>query len=131
MVRGAAERQRVLAHIHRILKPDGVFVLHVHNWWFNLWSPGGRAWLWENVWRTLPRRGEAGTVRMPVHQQVAGLRLHLFTRRELVRALRRAGFHVDEMHPVSLQPDGRLPWPGFLCSVRAYGYLVAATKKSG
>jgi ubiquinone/menaquinone biosynthesis C-methylase UbiE len=40
MVHGLAERRRVLAHVHRLLKPGGVFVLHVHNRWFNVWSPG-------------------------------------------------------------------------------------------
>jgi SAM-dependent methyltransferase len=129
MVNGQGERRRVLAHVHRLLKPGGVFVLHVHNRWFNVWSPGGRAWLWENGWRSLLGRGEAGTVRMPVHQQVAGLKLHLFTRREVVRELRRAGFHIREVRPVSLRADGRLPWPAWLGWLRAYGYLVAATKK--
>jgi SAM-dependent methyltransferase len=128
MVHGTAERRRVLAHVHRLLKPGGVFVLHVHNRWFNVWSPGGRGWLWENAWRSLLRRGEAGTVRMPVHQQVAGLRLHLFTRREVLRELRRTGFHLVEVRPISLRPDGRLPWPGWFGRLRAYGYLVAATK---
>jgi SAM-dependent methyltransferase len=130
MVRGVAERRRVLADVHRILKPGGVFVLHVHNRWFNVWSPGGRAWLLENTWRALLGRGEAGTVRMPVHQQVAGLKLHLFTRREVVRELRRAGFHIREVRPVGLRPDGRLPRPGWFGRLRAYGYLVAGTKKT-
>jgi ubiquinone/menaquinone biosynthesis C-methylase UbiE len=131
MVNGVAERRRVLAHVHRLLKPGGVFVLHVHNRWFNVWSRGGRAWLWENAWRSLLRRGEAGTVRMPVHQQVAGLKLHLFTRREVVGELRRARFRIIEIRPVSLRPDGRLPWPGWFGRLRSYGYLVAAAKKSG
>jgi SAM-dependent methyltransferase len=131
MVSGQAERRRVLAHVRRLLKPGGVFVLHVHNRWFNVWSPGGRAWLWENTWRSLLGRGEAGTVRMPVHQQVAGLRLHLFTRREVVRELRRAEFQLLEVAPVSLRKDGRLPRPTWFGQLRAYGYLIAATKKSG
>jgi SAM-dependent methyltransferase len=128
MVNGSAERRRALGHVHRLLKPGGVFVLHVHNRWFNLWSPGGRAWLRENAWRSLLGRGEAGTVRMPVHQQVAGLKLHLFTRREAVSELRRAGFQILEVRPVSLRPDGRLPWPGWFGRLRAYGYLAAAKK---
>jgi ubiquinone/menaquinone biosynthesis C-methylase UbiE len=40
MVRGESERERVVAHAYRLLKPGGRFVLHVHNRWFN--SPAAR-----------------------------------------------------------------------------------------
>jgi hypothetical protein len=65
---------------------------------------------------------------MPVHQGVAGLTLHLFTRGEAVRLLTDAGFHVLEVRPVSLRPDGRLAWPWWFGGLRAYGYLLAAER---
>ena len=45
MIRGRQNRRRVLAHARRILKPGGLFVLHVHNLWYNLFDPQGRLWL--------------------------------------------------------------------------------------
>jgi SAM-dependent methyltransferase len=127
MVIGAAERRRVVGHVFRLLRPGGRFVLHVHNRWFPLWDPQGRRWLFKDVVRSL--FGQTGGDKvMPVHQGLAGLTLHLFTRREGVRLLRRAGFRLREVRPVSLRPDGRLPGPWWFGRLRAYGYLLAAER---
>ncbi len=130
MVMGAAERRRALGHVHRLLRPGGRFMLHVHNRWFNFWDSQGRRWLARDVLKSLARRPDAGDRAMPVHQGIAGLSLHLFMRREAVRFLREAGFRVLEVRPVSLRPDGRLPRPWWFGWLRAYGYLIAAQKPS-
>jgi SAM-dependent methyltransferase len=127
MVAGADARQRVAANAFDLLRPGGRFVLHVHNRWFNAWDPAGRRWLLGNLLRH-GLGSSAGDRVMPVHQGIAGLTLHLFTRHEAVRLLRRAGFRLCEVLPISLRPDGRLPWPGWLGRLRAYGYLLAAEK---
>jgi SAM-dependent methyltransferase len=128
MVTGPAERRRVVGHVHRLLRPGGKFVLHVHNRWFNVWDPQGRAWLWEDGLRALAGRAEGGDRVMPVHQGIAGLTLHLFTRREAVRLLSAAGLRVLEVRPVSLRSDGVLPCPWWFGRVRSYGYLLAAER---
>jgi SAM-dependent methyltransferase len=128
MVSGAAERERVVRHAWRVLRPGGTFVLHVHNRWFNFWDPHGRKWLAADMLRSLRGRPDAGDRLMPVHQGIAGLTLHLFTRREVVRLLTRVGFRLREVRPVSLRPDGRLPWPWWFGWLRSYGYLLAARR---
>jgi SAM-dependent methyltransferase len=128
MVAGARERRRAISHVYRLLRPGGRFVLHVHNRWFNFWDPGGRRWLAADLLNSVLRRAAAGDRTMPVHQGVAGLTLHLFTRREAVRLLREAGFRVLEVRPVSLQEDGKLPRPWWFGWLRAYGYLIAAER---
>ncbi|HXG10829.1 MAG TPA: methyltransferase domain-containing protein [Gemmataceae bacterium] len=128
MVNGAAERRRVVGHAYRLLRPGGKFILHVHNRWFNFWDPQGRRWLAWDMLRGLAGDPATGDWQQPVHQGIAGLTLHLFTRREVVRLLRQAGFRIIEVMPVSLRPDGRLIgrwWFGWL---RAYGYLLAAQR---
>jgi SAM-dependent methyltransferase len=129
MIHGAEQRQRVIEHAYRLLRPGGRFVLHVHNRWFNFWDPQGRRWL---VWDLLRSflKGASGDRLMPVHQGIAGLTLHLFTRRETQRLLQRAGFRLLETRPVSLRPDGRLPWPSFFGWLRSYGYLLAAERSA-
>ncbi len=127
MVRGAENRRAVVGQAYRVLRPGGRFVLHVHNRWFNFWDPTGRKWLirdWLRSWLG----GEAGDRLMPPHQGVAGLTLHLFTRREVMRLLKGAGFRIVEVRPISLRPDGRLRCPWWLGGLRAYGYLVAAER---
>jgi SAM-dependent methyltransferase len=128
MVIGAAERRRVVGHAYRLLRPGGRLVLHVHNRWFNFWDPQGRRWLLKDLlWSSLGRSA-GGDRLMPPHQGIAGLSLHLFTRREAARLLREAGFRLREVRPVSLRPDGRLPRPGWFGWLRAYGYLIAADR---
>lgn len=124
MISGAAHRRTALAHVHRLLRPGGRFVLHVHNWWFNLWDRAGRRWLFHDIWQRLCGR-EAGDRPMLAPP---GLVLHHFTRSEIVRLLRAVGFRLREVQPVSLRPDGQLPWPWCLGMLRAYGYLLAAEK---
>jgi SAM-dependent methyltransferase len=127
MVLGEANRLQVVAHGFRLLRPGGCFVLHVHNRWFNIWNAPGRAWLLQDIRRRLTG-AESGDRVMPVHQGVAGLTLHLFTRGEARRLLTEAGFRIREMRPVSLRANGRLKWPWWFGRLRTYGYLIAAER---
>jgi len=111
MVRGEANRQRVLKNAFDALKPGGIFVLHGHN--------RGFAGL-----KSKPDR--AGDVRQPQAYGGAELALTHFTRKELEARLVEAGFAIVEVMPVGL--DGPLCQPWWLPGRRAYGFLVAAVK---
>jgi SAM-dependent methyltransferase len=128
MVAGLAQRERVVRHVYRLLRPGGVFVLHVHNRWFNLRTPSGRRWLLGDLGRQILGRESAGDCPMPAHDEMPALTLHLFTRREAVRLLQRAGFSIREARAISLRDDGKLRWPSWFGGLRAYGYLIAARK---
>ncbi len=114
MIRGLIHRRSVLAHVHRILRPGGRFILHVHNHRFH-WGLG------------LGKRGtESGDRTMPQHYAGAELTLHHFTKREIVKELRLAGFRVVDVWPISTSVDGRLRYPWWFGGMRTYGYLIAA-----
>ena len=68
-----------------------VFVLHVHNRWFNLGMVPDAAGCCRLA-ALLGGQEERGDRLLPTHQGIAGLTLHLFTRGEVVRLLREAGF---------------------------------------
>lgn len=127
MIRGQAMRQQFVEHVHRLVRPGGCFIVHVHNRWFNLWNGPGRGWLLSNHLRSWLGREERGDRTMPVHQGIAGLTLHLFTRSEVICLLKRARFRIREVQPISLRPDGRVPAYPLLGCLRAYGYLIVAT----
>jgi len=129
MVVGSAHRRKVLEHICRVLKPGGRFVLHVHNCWFHLGTRAGRRWLLRDLMRQWRQADAAGDYEMPSHGGIAGLALHHFSRREILRELRHAGFAIDVVEPVSTRFDCRLRMPWLLPAVRAYGFLIAARRR--
>ncbi len=91
MIRGQENRLRALRHARRILKPGGKFVIHVHNRWYNLFDPQGRWWLAGNASAALVRREVEAGDKFFDYRRVPNVFLHVFTRRELVRAVARGG----------------------------------------
>jgi SAM-dependent methyltransferase len=120
MIRGDTARRHVIGHAFRLLRPGGILVLHVHNRWFSLWDRAGRRWLVRDFLGLREAGEEKGT-------RPAGLALHHYTRREIVRSLEQEGFAVIEVQPVGLG-SGRLAAAWWFSGLRAYGYLLAARK---
>jgi SAM-dependent methyltransferase len=126
MIAGDLPRRRFLGHVRRLLRPGGVFVLHVHNRWFHLGTRAGRRLLVDNWWDAICGRRAHGDFVMPPHQGIGSFPMHLFTRREITRLLRQSGMEIIEVRPLSLRADGRLRAPWCFGRLRAYGYLIAA-----
>jgi SAM-dependent methyltransferase len=111
MVRGEASRRAVVANAFRLLRPGGVFVLHVHNRWFP-----GLGW----------RRFRSADLTMPQAYGGAPLTIRHFTRREATRLLNAVGFGVPTVMPVGATRNGILRASWCLPGVRAYGFLIAS-----
>jgi SAM-dependent methyltransferase len=124
LVDGRRSRRRAVEHTYRVLRPGGVFVLHVHNRWFNAWTRHGRRLLAGDLWNSLLGRQAAGDYRMPAHQGLGPMPMHLFTRREVERLLRGVGFEIVEVRSIAV--DGTSS--RWLSRLRAYGYLIAARR---
>jgi len=124
MIQGRDNRGRMLRHARRILKARGLFVLHVHNFWQNVFEPGGLGWLLANL------RGAAGGADVAIgdkvfpYRGVADMYLHLFRRGELLGELREAGFRAKEVIPLDAPRRGPLRLPWLLGGFRANGWIV-------
>jgi SAM-dependent methyltransferase len=124
MIRGAANRQRVVEHVRRILKPGGLFVLHVHNFWYNLFDPEGPWWVLRSlVTSPFQRELEIGD-KFFDYRGIPQMFLHVFRRRELLRLLHRGGFRVRDIVPLDYRRTGRLRWPWLAGGIRANGWIV-------
>lgn len=121
MVRGHANRAKVLANAFRLLKPGGRFVLHAHNRFFRGLGPGRLA---GQFVRTLFERPSGGEVTMPQAYGGAPLTLHHFMRHEVVMMLWEAGFATREVLPIDATGE-RARWP---TTLRAYGWLILAER---
>jgi SAM-dependent methyltransferase len=124
MIRGCTNRQQALNHFHRIVKPGGIFVLHVHNYWYNLNDPGGPWWLIANLLRSCLRRDIEAGDKFFSYRGVPNMFLHVFRRRELITSLRRAGFRIRKLVPLDPRRHRALRWPWLLGAVRANGWIA-------
>lgn len=119
MVRGAENREKVVANAYRALKPGRRFVLHVHNRSFGGLGYGRVMLHW---WRGLLGRPDAGDVTMPQAYGGAALTLHHFTRPEGVALLTQAGFVVRDVRGVGISGET------VRADRRAYGYLLSSER---
>ena len=124
MIRGKENRQLALQHTRRILRPGGVFILHVHNYWYNLRDPAGPWWLIKNLLRAIFVRDIEAGDKFFDYRGVPNMFLHVFTPGELRRALRQAGFRVLEIVPLDTQRHRALRWPWWFGRLRANGWIV-------
>jgi len=124
MIHGAGNRQKVLDHARRILKPDGLLVVHVHNYWYNLFDPAGRRWLARSLAeRLFSRHLERGDKFFP-YRGIPNMYLHTFSRDELIGTLDRSQFSVRELIPLSATRQRPLGCPWLFGRLRANGWIA-------
>jgi SAM-dependent methyltransferase len=127
MIRGQESRRRALAEAGRILRTGGRLALHAHNFWLNLRDSQGRAWLRSQAWQALVDRRLVGDRRM-TYRGIPGMRVHLYRWGELKRAVRNAGFRIDEVLPLDEISSTTIALPWLAHSLRAGGWIVFATR---
>ena len=128
MIRGHANRQQMLRHTHRLLKPGGKFVVHVHNFWFNLYDPGGPWWVVKSLLGAPFSRTQEVGDRYFEYRGVPDMYLHVFRAGELRRLLRGAGFKIRRWIPLEVTRRHALPRPWLVPSLRANGWIVVLGK---
>ncbi len=128
MIRTREARHQMLTHTHRVMRSGGGFVLHVHNFWFNLYDPNGFGWVLGSclspLWQSELETGD----KFFNYRGVTNMFLHVFRRGELKRVLEAAGFRVDRIIPLALARNREIRFPRLLPSLRANGWVAVCTK---
>ncbi|MEZ6068697.1 MAG: methyltransferase domain-containing protein [Pirellulales bacterium] len=124
MIRGRDNRRRVLSHVRRILKPGGLFALHVHNRWYNLFEPQARVWLVGNLVLSHIKRDVEPGDKFFDYRGIPNMYLHVFTKHELLSDLRASGLRVRELVSLDRHRHRPLPHAWLLGRLRANGWIV-------
>ena len=128
MIQGRDNRRKALRHMSRILRPDGLLILHVHNFWFNLYDPGGIRWVLGSLLKSWTRKDHDAGDKFFNYRGVHNMFLHVFRRRELVSDLRQADFRIRQMVYLDATREGELSRKWFLGDLRANGWIVVCQK---
>lgn len=131
MIAGSDHRQAALDHVWRILRDGGLFILHVHNRRFNLYDPGGPQWFFKSWLRATFVRDIQWGDKYFDYRGVHKMFLHVFSRREIGRALDRAGFRIRQVVPLEARRRRPLRAPWWLQNWRANGWIIVAEKRAG
>ncbi len=129
LVPGKQGRRSFLEEVNRVLKPGGVFALHVHNRLHNLFSAWGRSWLlrtylWDRFFTDL----EVGDRIMKTYRGIEDMYLHVFSLREITALLAHAGLIPQRIAFLNDERSGEITGRRF-ASLRANGFLIAAVKR--
>ncbi len=122
MVYGAANRHRFLESVRRHVEDAGLFALHVHNRWHNLWDPDGRQYLWGAFRARMRGLPEPFQKDMDGYRGIRRLSLYVYSGREVRRVVERAGFRVEEFVYLNRVRNGVLR--GLARGLRSNGFIL-------
>lgn len=124
MIKGAEHRRSFLDHVHRIVRPEGRFVVHVHNRWAALRDPKGIRSLIVNCIASLRSKDVEFGDNVYQYRGLDKMFMHRFSQRELSRLLNECGWATESIMRISLDGSTIIPFPGI-----AGGYLAICNRK--
>ncbi|NND98690.1 MAG: methyltransferase domain-containing protein [Pirellulaceae bacterium] len=102
MIQGRENRNAMLRHVARIVRPGGKLILHVHHRMAALHEPGGVARMVRSWFRWLGDRNHELGDATYAYRGLEKMFMHRFSRRELQSSLSCCGWQIETMHLVSI-----------------------------
>ncbi|MCD0463257.1 class I SAM-dependent methyltransferase [Roseiconus lacunae] len=106
MIAGRQNRVDCLRHIHRILRPGGKFLFHVHRRWAALREPGGFKQLTQSWLRSHRQRDADFGDWTYAYRGLPNMFMHRFNQHELRHLVRASGFRIDRLDRIKLDGSG-------------------------
>lgn len=125
MIRGRRNRQAMIGHVARVVRPGGRLVVHVHHRWSALRERRGARRLAGSWFRSLANGDHEFGDATYAYRGLEDMFMHRFGRRELTSDLRQGGWKVDQLLRVSI--DGRALVGKHTI---AGGFIVVATRSA-
>ena len=129
MIEGHRHRAAFLKHARRIIRPNGLFIVHAHNVWFQLRHPGGVRWALKSGMDHLRGCSEFGD-RSSNYRNIRNVFIHSFRRGELAAALTAAGFSNFKWFGILPGKNQPLECPGMSSWHRVVGWIVVCSQHS-
>jgi SAM-dependent methyltransferase len=127
MVQGRENRRAFLKHVKRILKPDGLLFVHVHNRGSWLRDPGGMIRSMKDWWRALwDKTWEFGD-RIYPYRGLPSMFLHIYSERELRTDLAMAELSVEKVYRLDRESKALLRKP-LLPHLQSGGFIAVCRK---
>ncbi|QDV21740.1 class I SAM-dependent DNA methyltransferase [Aureliella helgolandensis] len=130
MIRGRKHRQQFLKGAFDSLAPSGSLLVHVHNRYHSLLDPGGSSWLLKSWWSSVRKRESEFGDRVYAYRGLPAMFLHIYSKRELLKDLRIAGFQRTTLLPISPAGDKLLPRSPLVLGVRTGGFFAVAYRSA-
>jgi len=129
MIRGRENRRNMIKNVRRVLRPNGLFVVHCHNRGMWLREPGGIVRTAKSFLRSLSDKDWEHGDRIYPYRGLPSMFLHIFTYREMLEDLKAGGFGDVDCLALNDRSSGPLSHPGVLMNWRAGGFLFCVKKQ--
>jgi len=129
LIAGRENRLRFVREVCELLRPGGLFLVHVHNRRHNFLRAEGLTAMFSSAVRAALGRGEWGDKVLASYRGIRKMFIHVFSRCEIVELLSTAGLEVIEVVHLNRRRDGRLRGR-LAASWRANGFVVRARRPS-
>ncbi len=126
MIRGQENRRQFLRHVRRVLRDDGLFMLHVHNRHHSWLDPQGPLWHLKTYWQSIRSKNVEYGDRVYLYRGLPRMFLHIYSRGELIRDLQSSGFRSIDIQPINIVGTELLPPKTWFTPLRAGGYFAFA-----
>lgn len=122
MIQGRVHRRQMLRHVHRIVRPGGQLLAHVHHRWAALREYRGVRLLLRSRWQSLWHHEHEFGDTVYAYRGLEKMFMHRFSERELRADLTACGWQINSLWPVAIDGNSivsRWSIPG--------GFFVLAT----